>query len=140
MTDTSALYQEVILDHNRRPRNFSVLALASGPLKLKFAAANAVAILVAMTCTWLGNRYFTFRAQRAHGAAAMAREWLKFLGANAVGAAVNYTLSVLCVRYAPAPFDNKYVAQAIGVLAGLMFNFTLSRRMVFRDRPAPDGL
>jgi nitrogen fixation protein NifU and related proteins len=25
MTDTSALYQELILDHNRRPRNFRVL-------------------------------------------------------------------------------------------------------------------
>ena len=29
MTDTSALYQEVILDHNRRPRNYSVLADAT---------------------------------------------------------------------------------------------------------------
>ena len=29
MTDTSALYQEVILDHNRRPRNYSVLANAT---------------------------------------------------------------------------------------------------------------
>ncbi|MBA2685116.1 MAG: SUF system NifU family Fe-S cluster assembly protein [Gemmatimonadaceae bacterium] len=29
MTDTSALYQEVILDHNRRPRNFSVMADAT---------------------------------------------------------------------------------------------------------------
>jgi nitrogen fixation NifU-like protein len=29
MSDTSALYQEVILDHNRRPRNFSVMADAT---------------------------------------------------------------------------------------------------------------
>ena len=29
MTDTSALYQEVILDHNRRPRNFCVMADAT---------------------------------------------------------------------------------------------------------------
>ena len=29
MTDTSALYQEMILDHNRRPRNYSVMADAT---------------------------------------------------------------------------------------------------------------
>jgi nitrogen fixation NifU-like protein len=29
MTDTSALYQEVILDHNRRPRNYGPLANAN---------------------------------------------------------------------------------------------------------------
>lgn len=29
MTDTSALYQEVILDHNRRPRNYGPLANAT---------------------------------------------------------------------------------------------------------------
>ncbi len=29
MTDSSALYQEVILDHNRRPRNYGVLADAT---------------------------------------------------------------------------------------------------------------
>jgi nitrogen fixation protein NifU and related proteins len=29
MADTSALYQEVILDHNRRPRNYGVLADAT---------------------------------------------------------------------------------------------------------------
>jgi len=36
------------------------------------------------------------------------------------------------VHYAPEPFSNKFVAQACGVLAGLVFNFTLSSQMVFR--------
>ena len=35
-------------------------------------------------------------------------------------------------RYAPHPFNNAFVAQAGGVLAGLVFNFTLSNKMVFR--------
>jgi putative flippase GtrA len=113
-----------------------ILAFCSDVLKLDFAAANAFSIFLAMCFTWLGNRYFTFRERRARGLSGMAQEWLKFTGANAVGAVVNYATALLLVRYAPAPFHNKFVAQACGVLAGLTFNFTLSSRMVFR-RPAP---
>jgi putative flippase GtrA len=112
-----------------------ILAFCSDVLKLDFAAANAFSIFLAMCFTWLGNRYFTFRERRARGLSGMAQEWLKFTGANAVGAVVNYATALLLVRYAPAPFHNKFVAQACGVLAGLAFNFTLSSRMVFR-RPA----
>jgi dolichol-phosphate mannosyltransferase len=113
-----------------------ILAFCSDVLKLDFAAANAFSIFLSMCFTWLGNRYFTFRQRRARGFSGMAQEWLKFTGANAVGAVVNYATALLLVRYAPAPFHNKFVAQACGVLAGLAFNFTLSSRMVFR-RPAP---
>jgi putative flippase GtrA len=113
-----------------------ILAFCSDVLKLDFAAANAFSIFLSMCFTWLGNRYFTFRQRRARGFSGMAQEWLKFTGANAVGAVVNYTTALLLVRYAPAPFHNKFAAQACGVLAGLAFNFTLSSRMVFR-RPAP---
>jgi putative flippase GtrA len=112
-----------------------ILAFASDVLKLSFAAANAFSIFLSMCFTWLGNRYFTFRARRSHGFSGMAQEWLKFVGANAVGAVVNYATALLLVRFAPEPFSHKFVAQACGVLAGLAFNFTLSSRMVFR-RPA----
>ena len=109
-----------------------ILAFCSDVLKLDFAAANAFSIFLSMCFTWLGNRYFTFRERRVRGLFGMAQEWLKFTGANAVGAVVNYTTALLLVHYAPAPFNNKFVAQACGVLAGLVFNFTLSSRMVFR--------
>jgi putative flippase GtrA len=109
-----------------------VLALATDKLRLEFAAANALSILVAMTFTWLGNRYFTFRERRARGWTPMAQEWLKFMGANLLGAVVNYAVALALVRYAGFPLSEKYVAQACGVLAGLVFNFTLSRTLVFK--------
>jgi putative flippase GtrA len=109
-----------------------VLALGTGPLKLDFAAANALAIFIAMAFTWQGNRYFTFRAQRARGLAGALQEWLKFMGANAVGALANYLAALALVHYAPFPLSNKFAAQAIGVLVGLVFNFTLSKTLVFK--------
>jgi putative flippase GtrA len=111
----------------------SVLALTTGPLKLDFAAGNAISIFIAMAFTWQGNRYFTFRAQRARGLKGAMQEWLKFMGANAVGALVNYLSALALVHYAGPPFSNKFVAQAIGVLVGLMFNFTLSKTLVFKS-------
>jgi putative flippase GtrA len=112
----------------------SMLALGSNVLKLEFATANAFAIFVAMCFTWLGNRYFTFRDRRAHGLSGMLQEWMKFVGANALGAVINYTVALLLVRFAPAPLRDKYVAQALGVLAGMVFNFTLSSKLVFRKK------
>jgi putative flippase GtrA len=112
----------------------ALLAFGTGVLKLEFAAANAITIFLTMVSTWLGNRYFTFRDRRAHGLSGILQEWLKFMGANALGALVNYLCALALVHYAGPPFSNKFVAQAIGVLAGLVFNFTLSRTLVFRTR------
>ena len=109
-----------------------LLAVFTGWLKWEFATANALTILLTMVCTWLGNRYVTFRDRRARGPAGMAQEGLKFMGANGLGAVVNYLAALALVHYAAAPFSNKFIAQAVGVLAGLVFNFTLSHTLVFR--------
>jgi putative flippase GtrA len=109
-----------------------VLAFATGRLGFGFIPGRGCSIFVAMCFTWLGNRYVTFPERRARGLSATAEEWLKFMGANAVGASVNYATSVFLVHFAPMPLDNKYSAQACGVLAGLLFNFTLSNKLVFK--------
>jgi putative flippase GtrA len=112
------------------------LALATQQLGLDPYRGRALSIAVAMTATWLGNRYFTFAAARARGSfSAIAQEALKFAGANLVGAAVNYGVYAALVGLAPHPWNNPFLAQVIGVLAGLVFNFTLSRLLVFRATP-----
>lgn len=93
---------------------------------------RAVSILTAMTFTWLGNRTLTFAAHAARGPAAMFREWLRFIGANSFGALVNYGVYAALVGFAPVPLDNAYLATAIGAAVGLLFNFTLSKTLVFR--------
>jgi putative flippase GtrA len=110
----------------------AVLAFATSILHLEFEPGRAFSIFSAMCFTWAGNRYLTFPERRAHGFKGMVQEWLRFVGANLLGAVVNYGVSVLLVHFAPEPFSNKYAAQACGVLAGLVFNFTLSRSLVFR--------
>lgn len=111
----------------------TVLALTTGPLKMEFAAGNALAIIIAMTFTWQGNRHFTFRDRRAKTLSGALQEGLKFAGANSVGALANYLAALALVHYAAFPLNNKFLAQAIGVLVGLIFNFTLSKTLVFRS-------
>ena len=48
----------------------AMLALATGQLGMDPYRSRALSIAVAMTATWLGNRYFTFAARRARGSVA----------------------------------------------------------------------
>ncbi len=98
---------------------------------------RAISWLCAASFTWAGNRYFTFRQARAKGGVAIVHEWVRFLAANAVGGLVNVGLYSVLVRFAPPPFNGLTVALVCGVLLGLLFNFTLSRAVVFRGRRRP---
>jgi putative flippase GtrA len=93
--------------------------------------ARPIAWFCAATFTWIGNRYFTFSAQRARGVAVF-HEWLRFLGANSIGGVANVATFFLLTHFASSPFSNTNIAFVCGVLVGLVFNFTLSRKVVFK--------
>ena len=95
-------------------------------------SGRVVSFLGAVTFTWWGNRTLTFAQSRASGSRGMAAEWLKFMAANSVGAVVNLGLYSALVAFTAPPLGNPFVAQPIGILAGLVFNFTLSKKLVFR--------
>jgi len=95
-------------------------------------SGRLISFLGAVTFTWWGNRRLTFADKSARGARAIATEWLRFFAANSVGAIANLGLYSALVAFGPYPFSNPFVAQPIGILAGLVFNFTLSKRLVFR--------
>ena len=115
--------------------NAAALTVFTRTLQMEADPALAASIFVAMCFTWVGNRYLTFGARRAHGVRGMAEEWLRFVGANLLGAVVNYAVALALVHYGPGWLGNLYIAQACGVLAGLVFNYTLSRILVFRSAP-----
>ncbi len=116
----------------------AVLAADTNWLGLDPFKGRILSIFCAMVCTWLGNRYFTFSGKRARGSVtAVFHEWSKFAATNMVGAVVNYAVYAALLYFAHPPFNNKYAALVAGVLAGLVFNFTLSRKLVFTGRTPP---
>ncbi|HEX4080667.1 MAG TPA: GtrA family protein [Rhizomicrobium sp.] len=90
------------------------------------------AFLIAVTFTWWGNRMLTFRDRAA--TRGLAREWFAFLVGNSLGAAANFTVYFLLVTFARAPLGDPLVAIVAGTLVGLIFNFTVSARFVFRQK------
>jgi len=109
-----------------------VLAFNTEVLGLHFLLARAISIFTAMMFTYLGNRHLTFADRRAHGGPAILREWLTFVAANSFGAVVNYSVSALVVYAMPPPLNSQYVGLVCGVAVGMVLNFTLSKRLVFK--------
>jgi putative flippase GtrA len=99
------------------------------------------AFAVAVTFTWWGNRTLTFREHAARNNIAL--EWFTFVLTNGLGALANFGTYYALVKYVPAPVGNPLLANVVGTLVGLVFNFTVSSRVVFRKRndgsnaPAP---
>lgn len=110
--------------------NAAALWVVHHLLALDYYTSYVPAFLVAVTFTWWGNRVLTFHAHAAR--TSLVAEWGKFVAANTLGFLANYALYAAMLRFAPAPLDNPYVAQVAGTIFGMIFNFTLSKRFVFR--------
>jgi putative flippase GtrA len=100
---------------------------------MHYAGANhyggrLISYLVAASVTWALNRRFTFHARRS---ARPLHEWGRFLASNALGGLLNYTTYAILVASSSTVFEHPVLGVAAGSSAGLLFNFTLSRRFVF---------
>lgn len=96
---------------------------------LSALATRPISFLTAATATWALNRHFTFadapRDRPLH-------QWLRFIAANAVGFAVNLATSMGLLAFIPFVAAHPFLALAAGSLAGMLFNFTASSKLVFR--------
>lgn len=121
--------------------DMAALALALHLLGLDPYAGRVFSYLMAATFTWYMNRRFTFTGVSRRGAI---RQWARFLAANAVGALVNYGVYALVLNTAPWVITAAglwpglftdllpYIGVAAGSVSGLVFNFVLSKKLVFR--------
>lgn len=109
--------------------DLSVFTLAIEGLKLAPIAARLVAFVSAATLTWALNRRFTF-ADRASDR--RTSELGRYALSSVVAGAVNLTVysAILFVFGTARPIP--YLALAAGVGAGLLINFGLYDRLVFR--------
>jgi putative flippase GtrA len=106
----------------------AVLTAAMSLAGLGPYAARVVSFLCAATFTWAANRAFTFKgADRARPA----RQWLRFVIANSLGAAINYGTYAALVATIDGVRELPVMGVAAGSIAGLAFNFAASRRWVF---------
>lgn len=98
-----------------------------GPIGLY--AAGAAGFFVAATSNWALNRLWTFRAQ-TH--APMHVQWANFLAVNLIGFVFNRGTFFLLISETALCREIPLLAVVSGTLAGLFFNYFLSKRFVFR--------
>jgi len=105
------------------------LVLATKGLGLGLYSGRVFSYLCAATFTWICNRRFTFTSD---GQDNRLIQWLRFLGANAIGGAVNYGVYAVLVAFTDVGAAWPVIGVAAGSLAGLLFNFAASKFWVFK--------
>ena len=85
--------------------------------------------LCASFVTWRINRRFTFGATNGGN---WLIEWFRYVWASVAGASVNYAVFALLIVASPAAARMPTLAVAAGSIAGMVINFVLYGRLVFR--------
>jgi putative flippase GtrA len=92
--------------------------------------AGIAAYFTAATGTWFLNRLWTFR-DAARGDKWHV-QWRRFLAANLTGFVINRGVYALLVTFVDLAARQPVIAVFAGAVAGIAFNFNLSRKLVFR--------
>jgi putative flippase GtrA len=110
----------------------SISVLSNDPI-----LAKAISTTLAIAINWIGNRYWTFRAERHRGTRAqVAREGIEFALVSAAGSLI--ALGCLWVSHYGLGFtsllDDNIATNVIGLALGTAFRFVLYRVWVFGSR------
>ena len=92
-------------------------------------SSRLVSFLCAASFTWAANRLYTFKSARKHP---LGSQWLRFVLVNGVGGVVNLGVYAWLVSAFATAHRFPVLAVGAGSIAGLAFNFSLSRAFVFR--------
>ncbi len=105
----------------------AVLLVVAQGLSVAPLPARVVSFLCAATLTFWLNRRYTFRASGAAGA-----QWLRYVLATGVGALINIGTYWLWISFAGAQPVQLVAGSALGSLVAMVFNYLVSRALVFR--------
>lgn len=105
----------------------SVFFLAYAFLTSSLVAANVLAWLVAVSCSYVMNSFTTFAAES--GRQLTLRAYGTFVASGIAGVIVNTTVLVIAAQSLPV-----WAAKGLAILASFLVNFTLSHFVVFRPR------
>jgi putative flippase GtrA len=94
--------------------------------------ARLVSFCAGVVSTWLVNRNFAFGTVEKH--LPLWREFVTYFMAMIAGGAVNFIAYSLLVATIPLFFAYPILAVAIGTGFGMVVNFALAHRLVFRGK------
>lgn len=111
----------------------AVLTVMSVTLGVDALSSRAVSFSCASLVTWLLNRAFTFGCRVGSPVAALKWEYFRYATIQVIGALLNFAVFLLLIGWRPALREIPVIPLAGGALVGLVFNFSMTRRFVYRD-------
>jgi putative flippase GtrA len=98
---------------------------------------GVAAFIAAATATWILNRNYTFAEAKDAKRPNAARQWLLFLAVNGVGGVVYLGTFSGLTSFSPLCHRVPAIAVCAGSALGMVFNFALSKRLVFKTAASP---
>jgi putative flippase GtrA len=94
-------------------------------------AANIMAWLVAVSCSYVMNSHITFAAES--GRRLRFKSYVTFVASGVLGALASTTTLVIAAKFMPV-----VAAKGLAILASFVFNFSMSHFVVFRRTARED--
>ena len=107
-----------------------ILTLLTSWLSMNVYAARAISFPIATAVTWYLNRSFTFKAHKAKNISK--EEYLRYLTVQIGGGLLNLAVFVTLIHFFSWMDKLPIFPLAIGAIFGMIFNYTFSKRWVFR--------
>lgn len=107
--------------------DFSVLYLAVNAAGLGTLSGRLLSFVIAASVTWKANRHFTFAASEEDAA----RQWMRYLVTTAIGGAINIGVYRTWLAFTSHDNVQLFLAVVAGSAVALVFNFALSKYIVF---------
>ncbi|MDR0464069.1 MAG: glycosyltransferase family 2 protein [Treponema sp.] len=111
--------------------NLIIFFLCADLLGLNEIPVSIGCFLIAATQNYFINHFWSFKKTTASILPSF-KKWALFICASLGGLLVNITVMKLMIIYLNLPY--KFIAQACGILAGMMINFFISKYVVFKKK------
>jgi putative flippase GtrA len=111
--------------------NLVIFFLCADLVKLPVTLVSIGCFVIAGTQNYSIHHKWSF-SDTTRGVKLSLKKWMLFLCSSLLGLAVNLAVMNIVLKYFALPY--KVIAQAFGILAGMVINFIMSKFVVFRRK------
>jgi dolichol-phosphate mannosyltransferase len=111
--------------------NLFIFYLCVDLAKMQEIPVSIGCFMIAVTQNYIINHKWSFR-QKNYAEKLSFKKWLLFICGSLLGLAINIMVMSFIIKNFNLPW--KFIAQACGIAAGMVFNFTVSKLVIFKRR------
>jgi dolichol-phosphate mannosyltransferase len=111
--------------------NLFIFYLCVDLVKMREIPISIGCFMIAATQNYIINHKWSFR-QKNYAEKLSFKQWLLFISGSLLGLAINIMVMSFIIKNFNLTW--KFIAQAYGIAAGMIFNFTVSKLVIFKRR------